>query len=86
MGLRDRIRSEAHLERLRANASRRNMAVVELEAGRAELARLIRAGREKKIPMTHLCQAAGISRERGYELLKGIERRPAQTYNAEGGP
>lgn len=66
----EKIKRAAVLKKLRTNAGRRGEAVVELESSRAELQKLLKAGRDHHVPVTKMCEAAGINRERAYELLR----------------
>jgi hypothetical protein len=84
-GLTDTINRAAVLAELRNNAIRRGHAACELEASRQQLADLLRKGRERKVPVAKMCEAAGINRERAYEFLRG-EKPPKSrdTYINEG--
>lgn len=66
----DTIQRAAMLKKLRENALRRGNAVGELEASRAELQKLLKQGKAKNVPVTKMCEAAGINRERAYDLLR----------------
>lgn len=66
----DTIQRAALLRKLRDNAGRRGTAVAELEASRLELLKLLKQGKQKSVPVTKMCEAAGINRERAYDLLR----------------
>lgn len=86
MGFTDTITRAAVLGDLRKNAGRRGVAVAELEASRQQLADLLRKGRARHVPVTKMCEAAGINRERAYELLRRADvPKPRETYINEGG-
>jgi hypothetical protein len=84
MPVKEKLASASLLRKLEHNRNRRGIAVVEFEAARAELTKLLREGRGK-VAVTKMCAAAGISRQRAYDLLNGVERRPRGQYNDEGG-
>lgn len=80
----DTIQRAATLKKLRANASRRGEAVAELESSRHELQKLLKEGKAKNVPVTKMCEAAGINRERAYDLLRrDVPPVSRDVYNKE---
>jgi hypothetical protein len=62
-------RRESIEERLRKNRARREKAEKELERARAELAKIVRGGRDT-LTVSAMAQLAGISRETAHKLLR----------------